>query len=91
MRWCPAKLMYASEAGQDFCRGDTVQPVVRRLNVSSNWRNFSDNLELLRMSGGASTLVMALQNPHSADVVSQALTIICAAVSATGTRNSPTC
>ena len=63
--------------------------VVRRPGTSSHWRNFSDNLELLRMSGGASTLVMALQNPHSADVVAQALTIICAAVSATGERLRP--
>jgi len=60
----------------------------RRPGASTHWRNFSDNLELLRMSGGAPTLVMALQNPHSGDVVAQALTIICAAVSETGARLS---
>jgi hypothetical protein len=49
-----------------------------------HWRNFSDNLELLRLSGGAPMLVMALQNTHCADVVALALKIICAAVSETG-------
>ena len=36
------------------------------------------------MSGGAPTLVMALQNTHCVDVVTVALKIICAAVSETG-------